>query len=184
MDTLSSTSKVFVWFFHPQNSQRVWVSGVENTFDKKLNRLILVPKLDDSPERASAFAYEYAVKMRERFSEELPAVYVAHFSLDPTGQEVGASFVRSPGDDTRVPMAYRGLIAVPGTHVQRGHCWYVRFPNSSIESICGDTVEDAVNRVFDMQLQDRAEKAPPPPAPELPKETRNPGPRQRPGDRY
>jgi hypothetical protein len=185
-DTISATTKVYVFFFHPQSGERVYVTSVENQFDKNLNRLALHPKMETDPAKAQTFTFEYAARMRERFTADLHPVYAAHFAIgSPQGEIVGeGNSERGRGDDARVPMTFRNLLAVPGYHTQRGRVWYCRFPGTSIESICDETVEGAVNRVYDMKLEDRAERAPAPPtqAPEGP--ISNAGPRLRPGDRY
>jgi hypothetical protein len=181
-DTISSNTRVCIWIV--QTQQRIWLNSYETVRNPR-GVWVLKPRWDDEPQAAGFWSFEAATIIRRRLSEEgflNPNVHVVRLSLNPTSEEVSAPSSTRSGDDTRVPMAFRGLIAVPGTHVQRGRCWYVRFPNSATESICGDTVEDAINRVFDMKLEDRAEKAPPP-APEPPKEIRN-QPRQRPGDLY
>ena len=183
MDNIASTTRVHVWFLHPADGRRVWVTSVENQFDKKLNRLVLRPNIDDDPAKSRPVTFEFAVRMRERFID-LGPVYAAHFSLDPTGPEVGVSAGYFSGDDNRVPMQFRGLIAVPGTHVSRGKVWYCRFPNSAIESTCGSSPEEAVNKVYERgpEAVKLAEQAPPPipePQPEAPKVNQ---PRQRPGD--
>jgi hypothetical protein len=186
-DRIASSTKVYIWITQRGKEQRIWLNSYETVRNPR-GVWVLKPRWDDEPQAAGFWSFEAATIIRRRLSEEgflNPNVHMIRLSLNPTAEEVSAPSPSSTrlGDDTRVPMAFRGLIAVPGTHVQRGRCWYVRFPNSAIESICGDTVEDAVNRVFDMQLQDRAEKASPPPATE-PERKVNQGPRQRPGDRY
>jgi hypothetical protein len=182
-DNISSTTKVYVFFFHPQSGARIWVTGVENKFDKQQNRLVLFPKMVDSPsDGVPSFSYEYAIRMRDRFREELPAQYDAHFSLDPTGPEVGVSAGSASGGDNRVPMAYRNLIATPGYDVNEGRVWFCKFPGTAIQSIRGSSPEQCIDRCYEMNLQAQAQQAPPPPAPEVKQEVKIPGPRQRPGD--
>jgi len=82
-----------------------------------------------------------------------------------------------------VEMNYRGLRAVPGFDARnQTPCWFVRFPNTSIESLKAPTVEEVVDHVYERpDLLPHAERAPVQDAET--EEPRKPaGPRIRPGD--
>jgi hypothetical protein len=185
MDNINSSTKVFVWFLHPSDGRRVWVTAVQNQFDKQKNRLVLQPNLTDAPGKAQPFRYEFAVRMRERFLEDLGPLCAANFSHDPNGSEVGVSARSSGGDDNRTRMAFRGLIATPGFDVKLGRVWYCRFPNTAIESCRGESPEDVINKVYERgpEAVKLAEQAPPIPEPQAEAPKVN-SPRMRPGDRY
>jgi hypothetical protein len=183
-------TKVYPWVYHPPISgQRVWIASYE-TVRNKVGDLVIDPKLDDDPRAAMGLPYQAALIIKRRLESEqvISPLYEIHFSLNPTGDEVaGGNRTAAPNDDNRTVMMYRGLLVRPGVSVNHGRVWYVKFPNSSIESIRGNTVEEAVDLVYDRGLQDKAEQAPPapPPVPEpstTPK--KNYGARIRPGDLY
>jgi hypothetical protein len=186
MSNISSATSIFPFFFHPQTGQRIWLTGVENRKDPRRDKLILTPLMDDDYRVAKSFRYDFCVRMRERFSEDLPPQYDLHFTLSPgdTTEEVGrASSTSAPDRDGRQVMMYRGLLVHPGWNTRQNcPCWFVKFPGHSIESISGDTPETAVNIAYERNLQNKAEQAPPPqPEPE-PVVTKQFNGRVRPGD--
>ena len=84
----------------------------------------------------------------------------------------------------RVEMNYRGLRAVPGFDTRnQTPCWFVRFPKTSIESIRGATVEEAVDKAYDRpDLLPHAERAEQVAETETEESRKPAGPRIRPGD--
>jgi len=185
MSNISSLTNVYVWFLNPRTGERVWVKKVDNIRDpRRDNQLILTPTMDDEPQNATSFRYDFAIQMKARFASELPPQYDAHFSLSATGEEVArASSTSAPDRDGRQVMMYRGLLVHPGWNTRQNcPCWFVKFPGHSIESISGDTPETAVNIAYERNLQNKAEQAPPPqPEPE-PVVTKQFNGRVRPGD--
>lgn len=186
MSAISGRTNVYLWSYHPPHSgQRVWVAGTE-TILNKLGEKVLKPLLDDDPHIAQSFRYDIGIILKRRLESEgciSPLLYSFHFSLSPTGEEVAAGNVTSaPTEDNREIMHYRGLLVRPGRDVNLGRCWYVKFPGTTIESVRGDSPEDAVNKTFERNLQDKAEKYEVPPEPVVPPATNNyNGHRVRPG---
>ena len=186
-DTISAKTKVYLWLTQLNTQQRIWLRSTELVVNRRGEK-VLKPAWDDELQFAGSWTFEYAAILRRRLLSEgfLNAnVHTIRFSLDPTGDSVGnENGERSLGDDTRTAMFYRGLIARPGFDVKLGRVWYLKFPgNIARESLRGSTVEEVVDRAYEMGLQASAEQAPPPPASEPPEEI-GIQPRQRPGDRY
>jgi hypothetical protein len=184
MSNISASTNIYPFFINPKTGQRLWLSKVENIRDSRRDKLILTPTLDDDPHVASSFRYDICVRMRERFLEDLPPQYDLRFALTPTSEEVGrASSTSAPDKDGRQVLMHRGLLVHPGFNARQAlPCWFVRFPGHSIESIPGDTPEQAVDVVFERNLQSKAEQAPTPqPEPE-PVVKKNFNGRMRPGD--
>jgi hypothetical protein len=127
--------------------------------------------------------YEMACVFRERYVRENKTQ--VHFTLQAGGEVVDDKPLAAQAEDytKRVEMSYRGLNVVPGFDTRnQTPCWYVRFPNTSIESIRGATIELAVEKAYERpDLLPHAERAP-----EQAAETEEPrkpaGPRIRPGD--
>jgi hypothetical protein len=187
-DRISAATKVYIWLTQPGTQQRIWLRSTELVVNRRGEK-VLKPAWDDELQFARSWTFEYATILRRRLLSEgfvNPNVHTIRFSLHPTGESVGnENSERSLGDDTRTVMFYRGLVVRPGFDVKLGRVWYVKFPgNTALESLRGSTVEEVVDRCYEMGLQASAEQSPPPPTPEPPKEIRNQGPRQRPGDRY
>jgi hypothetical protein len=183
-DRIASSTKVYIWTTQPATQQRIWLRSTELVVNQRGEK-VLKPDWDDELQFSGSWTFEYAAILRRRLLSEgfiNPNVHAIHFSLHPTGESVGnENSERSLGDDTRTAMIYRGLIARPGFDVKLGRLWYLKFPgNIARESLRGSTVEEVVDRCYEMGMQAAAEQAPPPPAPEPPK-VRN-QPRQRPGD--
>jgi hypothetical protein len=108
-----------------------------------------------------------------------------HFTLQAGGDTVDDKPLVTQTEDyaKRVEMSYRGLLAVPGFDTRnQTPCWYVRFPDTNIESLRGATVEEAVDKVYERpDLLPHARRAPV--QLEEPEASRKPaGPRVRPGD--
>jgi hypothetical protein len=184
-DRISAATKVYIWTTQP-TQQRIWLRSTELVVNQRGEK-VLKPSWDDEPQFSGSWKFEYAAILRRRLLSEgfiNPNVHPIHFSLQPTGESVGSENSERSLDDTRTPMFYRGLIARPGFDVKLGRVWFVKFPgNIARESLRGSTVEEVVDRCYEMGLQASAEQAPPP-APEPPKEIRKQGPQLRPGDRY
>ena len=177
---------VFVRVYHPPNSnQRAWIASHE-TVRNKLGELAIKPQLDDDPRNAKGMSYQAALILKRRLESEnmISNLYQVRFSLHPTGDAVDdGNTTSAPLEDNRVVMQYRGILVRPGVSVNHGRVWYVKFPGTSIESVRGNTPEEAVNTVYERGLESKAEQAPPPPpAPEPPAPTNNYGARVRPGD--
>jgi hypothetical protein len=153
----------------------VWVAGID-TVQNRLGEKILKPVLDNDPHAAQSFRYDIAIIAKRRFEFEGcidSFLYSFHCSLTATGEEVASGNTTSaPQADGRVIMQYRGLLVHPG---YGNAFWWVKFPGTAIESVKGNTPEDAVNRVFERNLQDKAEKCAAQPEPEaVPSASRKP----------
>jgi hypothetical protein len=182
MSNISPSTHVFVWLLQ-QNGQRYWIKKVDNLKDPRLDKLVLTPTLDDDQAYASPFSYQAALILRRRLLEDNPLRNV-RFSLTPDGDEIATGGTNSaPDKDGRQILMYRGLLVHPGYNTRQGcPCWFVKFPRHAIESVSGDTPEQAVDRTYERNLQDKAEQAPAPQAPEPEKKIYS-GPVIRPGDR-
>jgi hypothetical protein len=188
---IAATTCVYVWLINTNTGQRNWITSV----DLKTNGLgqkVLVPLFDDDQHFAAKFEFQYALIMRRRLNAEgvaNPAINRFFFSLSPSGEEVASEDVAGSSitKDGRVPMGYRGLLAVPGfdTRTQQS-CWYIKFPHSTIESVRGSTPEEAINKAYERgpEALKYAERAAPEAPPEEPKKEVYAGPMLRPGDRF
>jgi hypothetical protein len=161
------------------------LNKVENVFDHRMAVWVLVPTLDDEQQNATPFSYEMALLIRRRLVEEQPNRDI-RLSLTPTGEEIDSGFstTSTPDKDGRQVMSYKGLLVYPGFNSRQGiPCWYCRFPGHAIESVSGETPEQAVDTVYERNLQSKAEHAPTPqpePGPVVSK--KNSSGRSRPGD--
>jgi hypothetical protein len=185
MSNIGPSTTVYI-FFHDPRYDRVWLASYE-IVRNRLGDLIMKPELDADPRCAMSCRYEMAIIIKRRLETEgylNPSIYEAHFSLTPTGDEVAAgNNTSAPDKDGRVIMQYRGLLVRPGHDVNHGRCWFVKFPGQGIESIRGNSPEEAVDKVFERNLQDKAEKydAPPPEPQAPPAQNPHNGYRLRPG---
>jgi hypothetical protein len=189
MSHIGPSTNVYI-FFHDSRYGRIWVSGTE-LIKSKFGEWVLVPTLDDEARNAKSWRYDLAVIAARRFNTEgylNPSVYQACFTLSPSNsaEEIASATTTSaPSEDNRVIMQYRGLLVRPGTDVKYGRCWFVKFPGQQIESVRGDSPEDAVEKVYERNLQDKAEKFDaPPPEPIAPPATSKGEGRTRPGGLY
>jgi hypothetical protein len=145
--------------------------------------IILWPVWSSELKDSKSLTYEMACIFRERYTREHKRP--VHFSLQAGGEVVDDKPLAAQAEDytKRVPMDYRGLRAVPGFDARnQTPCWFVRFPNTNVESLRGATVEEAVDKAYERpDLLAHAERAP-----EQVAETEEPrkpvGPRIRPGD--
>jgi hypothetical protein len=190
VNNIRSDSNIFIYFISDRDRRgRLWVVELENSRDK-FGNLVLEPLLNTDPRNAKSFRYDLAQLAARRFASEglVPPGYATKFSLEKSNSSDEISAIETAPtyqDDRRVPMHYKGLLAVPGRDTRTGEeCWWVRFPGQNIESIRGNSVEEAVDRVFERNLQHLAERyEAPPPAPEpLATPRKNYGARIRPGD--
>jgi len=177
--SVSSSTFVFPFFFHPQTKQRVWIASLESKRDTRTGRLYLWPHLDDDPVVAQKFRYDYALVMQRRFREELPPQYDVHFSLEPNGQEVDRAINNSTSSGDWIPQHYRGLVIRPFNPT--GWCCKLRDDSGERESVRGETPEEVGDKVIERGLFEIAEKTPAPPPPEPPKTQQAPPYRKRPG---
>jgi hypothetical protein len=169
MSYIGPSTKVFIWWYHLD--RRAWLAGHEQVRNQ-LGELILRPHLDDDPHAAIAVRYDLAQVFKRRLDSEgylNPAIYQAHFSLTPEGDEIATGVVASsaPDKDNRQVMTYRGLLVRP--YIPRG--WFVKMMDGprELEPVKDDTIEGAADKVFERGLERFAEKAPQPaPEPELP----------------
>jgi hypothetical protein len=161
MSDIAATTPVFIWFRDLETGKRLWVADTESVRNKR-NELVFKAVLDNEDRFAKSFQFQFALVIKRRLESEglLNQAYQICFSLSADGDPIALrENTRSSGDDKRVPMNYRGLLAVPGFNTRdQTPCWYVRFPNQSIESVRGNTPEEAVDNAYERNLQDKAEK--------------------------
>lgn len=177
MSNISPTTSVYIFFTDPRYG-RVWVANTK-LLRNKYGDLVLVPELDNEARFAKSFPYESAVIAARRFNTEHvlnPDIYQARFTLVASNSAEEIAFgptTSAPDKDGRVIMHYRGLLVRPGYDVNTGRCWYVKFPNQTVESVRGDSPEAAVDKVFERNLQNLAEKYTPTEPPVPPAATTN-----------
>jgi hypothetical protein len=145
--------------------------------------IVLWPVWSSELKDSRPLTYEMAHAFRERYTKENKTQ--VHFTLQAGGEVVDDKPLVTQTEDytKRVPMIYRGLLAVPGFDARNQMpCWYVRFPDTSIESLRAPTVEEAVDKVYERpDLLPHAERGQAQVAePEAPRKPA--GPRIRPGD--
>jgi hypothetical protein len=183
MSDVAATTPVFIWILNPETGKRIWVNDTETVRNNR-NEFVIKPVWDDEDRFAKSFPFQLAIVIKRRLESEglLNQSYKICFSLSADGDPIAIrENHRSSEEDKRVSMAYRGLLAVPGFNTcDQTLCWFVRFPNQSIESIRGATPEEAVDNAYERNLQDKAEKAPVVEPVEI-KPRKPEGPRIRPG---
>src|ERR1700693_1213471 len=171
MSNIGPSTNVYI-FFNDSRAGRIWVSGTE-LIKNNLGNLVLKPVLDDEARNAKSWRYDLAVVAARRFNTEgvmNSSIYQACFALSASNsaEEIAsASITSAPDKDNRPVMQYRGLLVRPGRDVKVGPCWYEKSPGTTIESVRGD-LPVAVNKVFERNLQDKAEKYEVPPEPVAP----------------
>lgn len=183
MSAISGTTPVFLWVIHPQNGQRIWLHKTE-TVRNRNNDFVLKPIWDDEDRFAKSYQYSVALIVKRRLESEGVSSFAAHdvrFSLTPDGEQIASgSTTSAPTSDNRQIMHYRGVLVRPFN--PRGWCVHLYDGPRQLESVKGDTIEDVVEKVFERNLQGKAEKAPTQPAPDPTKAAVTAGPRLRPGD--
>jgi hypothetical protein len=185
MSHISGSTNVYIWTYHPPHSgQRAWVATAE-TVRNNLGQLILKAELDDDPKCAASFRYDVGIIAKRRFESEgyfNPAYHDFHFSLSPTGEEIASGNTTSaPDKDNRTVMIYKGIVARP--YIPRGWCVHLYDGKMQLESVRGETIEEAVDKVIERNLLKFAEKyeqPEPEPAPSAPTNSYG-GARVRPG---
>jgi hypothetical protein len=187
MSDIRADATVFI-FFEPQQGRRFWVADTDSRRDR-FGNLMLIPILDDEARFAKSWRYDLAQIAARRFNTEGAVITSGHrakFSLQASdsSQAIDSEVTPIQREDQRVPMHYKGLLAVPGRDTRTGEeCWWVRFPGTTIESIRGATPEEAVDKAFERNLQHQAEQYEAPPAQQAPpqKHRFGPGIKIRPG---
>lgn len=149
--------------------KRFWL---ENTFNERhaSGKLVLQGKWSTDPAAAKPQPYETALIARRRMFEECNQP--VDFSLQAGDLSfVEPHVVSSPGGaDDRVPMSYKGLIAVPGFNTKSNgeKCWFVRLYENGqqTDSLRGESAAAVIDAVIEKRLAAKAEKAPAAPAPQ------------------
>ena len=159
-----------VFISAPFQNKRYWLRGASNEMNKALGRLILQGSWSDDPGLAVSVKLELALVYRRRFKEECNQpvdLSLAAGSLEFVEPENTSGL---SGPDERGVMQYRGILCRPGVDVKSGtKTWFVKMKDpqrGELESIRGDSPEDAVSKVFERGLESLAEKAPAPVAPQ------------------
>jgi len=178
---ISASTRVHVTWTDPQGLKYM---VKPDTTRNNLGEIVFHPLWSYEARDSRPISYELAVSLRERVWNE--ARIKLHFTLSAgDSQFIEDTFLPAepPTKDERVPMMYRGIVAVPGIHVTHGRCWFVRFLGTAIESIRGNSPEEVIDKVYARpDLLPFAEKAPQESAPEV-KEQRPVAPRLLPSDR-
>ncbi len=168
MPSINANTNVYI-FFHDPSYVRVWVADVESIRNAR-GELVLKPTLDNDARYAKSWRYDTAVIVARRFNEEgviNSSIYQACFALSPSNsaEEIAsAPPPQVPDKDGRVDMVYKGVVARP--FVPRGWCVHLWDGPRQLESVRGDTVEEAVDKVIERSLLKFAEKHEVPPEPE------------------
>jgi hypothetical protein len=160
MSSISAATNVYI-FFHDPRFGRIWVSDTEMVRNN-LGNLVLIPKLDNEARNAKSWRYDLALIAARRFNTEgvlNPSIYQACFTLSPSdsAEEIASgSTTSAPTKDNRVVMQYRGLLVRP--YNPRGWCVHLVRDGAQLESVKGETVEEAVDKVIERNLFQYAEK--------------------------
>jgi hypothetical protein len=186
MNNIGPSTNVYI-FFHDARYVRAWVADTELVRNVR-GELVLNPILDDEARNAKAMRYDMAVIAARRFNTEgviNSSIYQACFTLSPnnSAEEFSSAPMTSPPDkDNRVVMHYKGVLVRP--FIPRGWCVHLYDGKLQLESVKGDTVEEAVDKVIERNLFKFAEKfeqpEPEPVAPSAPTKNYG-GARMRPG---
>jgi hypothetical protein len=160
MSFIGPSTNVYI-FFHDPRYGRIWVADTE-LLRNNLGNLVLVPKLDDEARNAKPMRYDIATIAARRFNTEgvlNPSIYQACFSLSPdnSAEEIASAPTTSaPDKDDRVVMHYKGILVRP--FIPRGWCVHLYDGPRQLESVRGDTVEEAADKVIERNLFKFAEK--------------------------
>jgi hypothetical protein len=160
MSSIGAATNVYI-FFHDPRFGRIWVSDTE-TVRNNLGNLVLVPQLDNEARNAKSWRYDLALIAARRFNNEghlNPAIYQACFTLSPSdsAEEIASGPTTSaPQADGRVIMQYKGLLVRP--FIPKGWCVHLKRDGTQLESVRGETVEEAVDKVIERNLFQYAEK--------------------------
>jgi hypothetical protein len=160
MSNNGPSTNVYI-FFHDPRYGRVWVADTE-LVRNKLGVLVLKPILDNEGKYAKPWRYDMAVIAARRFNTEgviNSSVYQACFTLSPNNSAekiASAPTTSAPDKDGRVVMQYRGLVVRP--YIPRGWCVHLYDGKMQLESVRGETVEEAADKVIERNLFKFAEK--------------------------
>ena len=181
--SISADTKVFVSTLNGR--ERWWLGGANNKFNPAVARLVLMGDWVTA-DKAKSLTLDAAIVARRRFLDETNCPVDFSLSAGSLDFVESENLSKSGEPDARVPMSYRGLLAVPGVDVKSGEkVWYIRIFENGMQqdSVKGSSIEEVVQNVFDRKLEGRAQRAPLPAAPaETQQQPVAPaGPRLRPG---
>jgi hypothetical protein len=169
--------------------QRYWLVKAETGRDQNSGKIVVMPKWTTTPSEARPAGYETAIIFRRRSREEYGAscdFSLSAGSLDFIEPENNSN---PNGEDTRADKSFRGIRCRPGVDVKSGQrCYFVHILSEDgrfqINSVKGDTPEQAVQKVIDLGYQNFAERSQVEQAPIVQQQQQRPagGPRVRPGD--
>jgi hypothetical protein len=160
MSSIGAATNVYI-FFHDPRFGRIWVSDTEMVRNN-LGNLVLIPRLDNDARNAKSWRYDLALIAARRFNTEgvlNSSIYQACFTLSPSdsAEEIASGSVTSaPDKDNRVVMHYKGIQVRP--YNPRGWCVHLVRDGAQLESVRGETVEEAANKVIERNLFQYAEK--------------------------
>jgi hypothetical protein len=160
MSNIGPNTNVYI-FFHDPRHGRIWVQDTELILNQRGEK-VLKPLLDDDPRYAKSWRYDIAVIAARRFKSEgvlNPHLYQACFTLSPSNsaEEIAsASTTSAPDKDDRVVMQYKGVLVRP--YIPRGWCVHLFDGPRQLESVKGETVEEAVDKVIERNQLQFAEK--------------------------
>jgi hypothetical protein len=160
MSSIGAATNVYI-FFHDPRFGRIWVSDTEMVRNN-LGNLVLIPKLDNDARNARSWRYDLAVIAARRFNTEgflNSSIYQACFTLSPSdsAEEIASgSTTSAPDKDNRVVMHYKGVTVRP--YIPRGWCVHLYDGPRQLESVKGDTIEEAVDKVIERGQLKFAEK--------------------------
>jgi hypothetical protein len=160
MSFIGPATTVYI-FFHDPRYARVWVADTDLARNK-LGELVLVPQLDSEAKEAKSWRYDMAVIAARRFNTEgvlNSSIYQACFSLskDNNSEEIASAPTTSaPDKDNRTVMHYKGVLVRP--YIPRGWCVHLYDGKMQLESVRGETIEEAVDKVIERNQLKFAEK--------------------------
>ena len=160
MSFIGPATTVYI-FFHDPRYGRIWVADTE-LVRNKLGELVLKPELDDEARYAKPYRYDMAVIAARRFNTEgvmNSSIYQACFALSASNsaEEIASAPTTSaPDKDNRTVMIYKGILVRP--YIPRGWCVHLYDGKMQLESVRGDTIEEAADKVIERNLLKFAEK--------------------------
>lgn len=189
MNDISADRLVHVVFLFP-DGRRVWFSHTDRRQHPKTFQWITQPIADDDPRKSRPMRYDVAFMAAKRWREEFG--YNVRLALEQFGEFIDEPEQSTPAMAERTPKhasvaGVGDILIVPGSD----RFWYVRFPGSAIESLKGNTPEEAQDAFEKMvayrpELAKWVERYVPPPAqaqaPATQQEPQQPMYRRRPGD--
>jgi hypothetical protein len=171
------------------NGNRIWFSHTDRRQHPRTFEWQTVPVADDDPRQSRPMRYDMALMAAKRWREEFH--YSVRLALEQYGEFIDEPEQATPALAERTPKhaIVNGIdiLVIPGSD----RFYYVRFPGSAIESLKGNTPEEAVD-AFEKMVVYRPELAkwveryvPPAPRAEEPvaqQQTHQQFGRRRPGD--